>query len=130
MALFGNAVLLRSQVKGGRATALFVGSGWANVTANSTVNSDLSNSNDSITGASISGLAWSTVGANAITVARGANVVAVLGGSGVWSAATGWMGDGKDPAQNCVVTFTAAGGGVLYAEFAKQYAGGGGDVTE
>jgi hypothetical protein len=34
---------------------------------------------------------------------------------------------GKDPTANVTVTFTSAGGGTVYAEFAKQYAGGGGD---
>jgi hypothetical protein len=72
MALSGNAVLLRSQVKGGRATVLFTGSGNVGmVAANSTVNSDLSNCKDAITGATISGLVWSAVGANSITVSRG-----------------------------------------------------------
>jgi hypothetical protein len=96
MALSGNAVLLRSQVKGGRATVLFTGSGNVGmVAANSTVSSDLSNSNDAITGASISGLVWSAVGANSITVSRGsANVVAVLGGSGSMTPAQGWLGNG------------------------------------
>jgi hypothetical protein len=133
MALNANVVLLRSTVRGGRATLLFTGSANAIVQANSTVNSDIadaSHANDAITGASISGLVWSAAGANSITVARGANVVAVLGGSGTWTAATGWLGDGKDPTANVVVTFSSAGGGTLYAEFAKQYAGGGGNVVE
>jgi hypothetical protein len=94
MAITGG-VLLRSQVRGGRATVLFTATGNVGViVSNSSVNSDLSNSNDAITGATISGLVWSTNGT--ITVTRGtANVVAVLSGSGTWTAAQGWLGNGK-----------------------------------
>lgn len=132
MAISGSGnVLLRSQVKGGRATVLFTASGYcSNVVANSTVNSDLSNSNDSVTGASISGLTWSCVGANSITIARNANTVAVPSGAGNMTAAQGWLGNSKDPTANVVITFSSVGCGVLYAEFSKLYQSGSGDVSE
>jgi hypothetical protein len=133
MALNANTVLLRSQVKGGRATVLFSGNSTIVVQANSTVNSDVADTGhlaDPITGASISGLNWSCLGANTITIARNANVVAVLSGSGNMTAATGWLGNGKDSAANVVVSFQAAGCGTLYIEMAKLYSGGSGDVVE
>ena len=79
------------------------------VAANSTVNSDLSLSNDQIQGASISGISWSLSG-NTIqalvgaTVARDATTIMTLSGTGQWSAAQGWLGDGSNAASNVAVT--------------------------
>jgi hypothetical protein len=136
MALSGGAVLLRSQVKGGRATVKFTATGNVGVIqANSTVNSDLSNSNDAITGASISGISWSLSGNTTqalvgATIARGATTIMTLSGTGQWSAAQGWLGDGSNAASNVAVTFNGGQTGVVYAEFSKIYAGGGGDISE
>jgi hypothetical protein len=136
MAFSGGATLLRSQVKGGRATVKFTATGnVGTVTANSTVNSDLSISNDSITGASISGISWSLSGNTTqalvgATVARGATTIMTLSGTGQWSAAQGWLGDGSNAVSNVAVTFNGGQTGVIFMEMAKQYAGGGGNVTE
>lgn len=134
MALNANSVLLRSQVRGGRSTLRFNGTS-ANVmtVANSTVNADISSTNDSITGASISGMVFSFTG-NTVVVQRANSTVTVnvatLSGTGTWTAAQGWLGDGQLPSQNVVVTYNTGALGTLYMEFAKQYAGGGGNVLE
>ena len=99
------------------------------------VNSDLSTSNDQIQGASISGVSWSLSGNTTqalvgVTIARGANTIMTLSGTGQWSAAQGWLGDGQFPAANVAVLFNGGQTGVIYRELAKHYSGGSGDVVE
>lgn len=139
MALNANVVLLRSTVRGGRATLRFNGTS-ANcvVQANSTVNADIADAGhatDQIVGATISGIWWSitgntTIADGAVTVQRQANTILTLSGVGSWSPATGWLGDGQFPAANVVVTFSGAAQGTVYVEFAKQYQNGSGNVIE
>lgn len=89
--------LVRSQVLG-RSTLKVTANGYVNVVANSSVNSELSNSNgtvDPVIGATVTGLWWSAQ-TTPVQVTRGnstVNSIISLSGSGSLSRATGWQGD-------------------------------------
>jgi hypothetical protein len=121
-----NTVLLRSQSQGGRALIRFTGSGGAIVQGNTSQNSDISDSGhpaDPIQGGSITGAWWSIAG-NTATVARGANnTLLTLSGSGFFSQAQNWQGDGSLPTSNIVVTFGTGAVGTLYLEVTKTVRG-------
>lgn len=124
MALNANTVLINTKQVGGRATLRFNGTS-ANVfiVANSTVNSDLSQTNSTIDpvagGAKITGIWWSLNG-NTATIARQGTTILTLGGTGYWSAETGWKGDAQSPTTNVVVTYGTSATGSVYIEFVKQ----------
>lgn len=138
MALNANTTLIYSASQGGKALLRFTGTS-ANVivSANSTVNADISDANhlnDQISGAMITGVWWSCAGnstaVGTISVARAnssvTNTGLILSGTGDWSRDDGWQGGRDFPSQNVVVTFTAAATGTLYLELYKQYPGGDG----
>lgn len=110
-----------SHAAGGRALLRFIANATVNVAANSTVNSDLgfTPSNDAITGASITKLAWST--ANNITIARGSNTILTLSGTGHWDLRQMGTPLTEFPAATLVVTLRDANSSLL-VEMSKYYA--------
>ena len=68
---------------------------------------DLAKDSETISGAIITSVCWSTNGA--ITVARGANTILTLSGSGQWNLNEGGGALAEDKAANIAVTITGAG---------------------
>ncbi len=119
-----NAVLILSPSAGGRSTLRVFGNTGQIQVPLGVANSDLATSNEAITGASITGLAWSLLG-NTVTISRAvadaANVIIILTGTGIWTASQGWHGDGEWPAANITFTFTTGTIGTVFCESHKQY---------
>src|SRR6266516_403642 len=87
------------------------------VTANATVNSDLSTSNEAVLGASIVGVAWS-LSVNTVTVRRIVNSsvnndVLVLSGTGIWNQTQGWNGSRETPGANLQFIYATGAVGTL-----------------
>jgi hypothetical protein len=122
-----NSFLVYSQSQGGKAVMRFVGTS-ANVIvqANSTVNSDIADSNhanDAILAADICGVFFSITG-NTATVARGGNTILTLSGSDHWTRSMGWITEAEYNTANIVVTFGTGALGVIFLEVTKEYTGG------
>ncbi len=115
------ANLVFSHISGGRALLRFVANATVNVVANSTVNSDLSTSNDQILGATITKIIWSTP--NNIKVARGANNIVTLNGSGSWDLKSMGIPLTEFTTGNINVTITDTNS-TLLMECSKLYANG------
>src|SRR6266567_4761444 len=114
-----NSVLVTSPAIGGRAVVRVFGT-CANiiVASNSTVNANISTSNETITGATLTGLTFSLTG-NSATISRSvsnaANVFSISG-SGIWNTDLGWHGEGLFPSANLIVTYGAGASSVVYLE--------------
>lgn len=115
------ANIVFSHVSGGRSFIRFNASATVNVVANSTANSDLSTANDAVTGATITKLIWST--ASNIKVARGANTILTLNGSGVWDLKSMGTPLTEFPAASIAVTMNDTNSALLI-ECSKLYANG------
>jgi hypothetical protein len=107
-----------------RAVVRFTGTGSVLV-AKGAANSDIAeaaNTAANVISGAITGLWWSAA-AGTITVARGANTIAVLSGSDHWNRDSLWVRDAQDATANLAVTFStsAASNGVIYVEMSKQY---------
>ena len=78
------------------------------LTSSATVTlADLAKDGETISGAIITGVCWSTNGA--IVVARGANTILSLAGSGQWNLNEGGGALAEDKAADFAVTITGAG---------------------
>lgn len=124
-----NTKILWSSVQAGSAMLLTVGAnGYVNVVGNSTVNSDFGNpaNNDFITGATISGVWWSTgTSGSTITIVRGANVVLTLSGSGNFTRGdSGWPGIALYPAAANIVFNLPDANSHVMCLISKEYSGG------
>lgn len=108
-----------TNITGGRAFVRCIANATMNVAANTTANSDLAPfSNDQITGASITKLMWST--ANTIKIARGANTIINLTGSGNWNLKEMGCTLNEFASATIVVTINDAGS-TLLMECTKMY---------
>jgi hypothetical protein len=128
MALNTNTSLIMATTardNGGKAVVKFINTGSILV-AKGAANSDIVGTNEvaasNVIAGSITGLWW-TMTTGKITVARGANTVAVLGGTGYMSRENGFTPIGQDPAANLAITFdaTTVGNGTVIVELNKLY---------
>lgn len=117
------ANLVFSHNAGGRAFLRVTANATINVAANSTVNSDLSFANDQIVGATITKLIWSTANNTTTTVARGANTIIRLSGSGVMDFKSMGVALTEFPAASIVITLGDVNS-CVYIECSKLYPGG------
>lgn len=117
-----------TQIQGSRAVLRFNQTNTVVVAANSSVNSDLSDSahgNDAITGATITQIHWTLPASANVTLLRGSNTKVILNGTGSWNFRQGGISPFiDDPAATIVLTFSTAANtaGTVVLEVSKQYA--------
>ena len=119
------ANIVFSHISGGRAFLRFNASATINVVANSTANSDLSTANDQVLGATITKVLWSVTPnstVNTISIARGANTIMTLTGTGSWDFKS--MGIAETEYSGATIVVTMPPTSTLFIECSKLYANG------